>query len=377
MQERPKIGILCTMINAFGRKGFYNSQEIGLGRALEKKGYDVTIYKGVEKGSGFEINNINEHLKIMYIPLKKLGAHGWFNPEMIEKGTEGILCFSDNQQFIPHIYKYCKKEGIVFVPYVGTAHSLHSGFHAKVMDSAFHMGTKKKKKKIPVLVKTESAALELNNLGITSTILAPVGLDMDSMHSTFRDEDRDAIREELGYSPEDVVILNVARMDPEKRPLDLIDIFDDIKNKKQFKLMIVGEGDLSVEVRRRVRYLDLQSRVNLISRITYDQMWKAYVAADYFVNLNKGEIFGMAIMEAVYYETSVAASMALGPKLTLKDKPGHKLRNNDTEMKKWLISKYPSYEDLHESSLKAIKDYSWDRCADAFLNVVHAMKEGV
>lgn len=25
-----KLGILCTMINGFGRRGYYNSQEVGL-----------------------------------------------------------------------------------------------------------------------------------------------------------------------------------------------------------------------------------------------------------------------------------------------------------------------------------------------------------
>ena len=43
-----KLGILCTMMKRFGTKGFYNSQEIGLGRALAKKGHQVSIYKGVE-----------------------------------------------------------------------------------------------------------------------------------------------------------------------------------------------------------------------------------------------------------------------------------------------------------------------------------------
>ena len=50
-----KLGILCTMINGFGRRGYYNSQEIGLGRALARKGHEVMIYKGIdpsEKGPG-------------------------------------------------------------------------------------------------------------------------------------------------------------------------------------------------------------------------------------------------------------------------------------------------------------------------------------
>lgn len=44
--KQMKLGILCTMINGFGRRGYYNSQEIGLGRALARKGHEVMIYKG-------------------------------------------------------------------------------------------------------------------------------------------------------------------------------------------------------------------------------------------------------------------------------------------------------------------------------------------
>ena len=75
----------------------------------------------------------------------------------------------------------------------------------------------------------------------------------------------------------------------------------------------------------------------------------------------------MAIMEAVYYKTSVAAIRALGPSVTLKDMKGHKLCENDDEMAEWIIGPYPSEKDLQESSEKMAATFTWDRCADAFL----------
>ena len=50
--KQMKLGILCTMINGFGRRGYYNSQEIGLGRALARKGHEVMIYKGIDPSEG-------------------------------------------------------------------------------------------------------------------------------------------------------------------------------------------------------------------------------------------------------------------------------------------------------------------------------------
>ena len=96
--------------------------------------------------------------------------------------------------------------------------------------------------------------------------------------------------------------------------------------------------------------------------------------SDYFLNLNKGEIFGMAIMEAVFYCTSVAASAALGPRTTLAGMAGHKLCDNDAEMEAWLTSPYPTEDELLESSAKMIRDFSWNRCAEAFLSIVARKK---
>ena len=40
-----KVAIVCTMLNGFGRKGFYNSQEVGLGRAIASMGHKVKLSK--------------------------------------------------------------------------------------------------------------------------------------------------------------------------------------------------------------------------------------------------------------------------------------------------------------------------------------------
>ena len=65
-----KLGILCTMINGFGRRGYYNSQEIGLGRALARKGHEVMIYKGIDPSEKEEKVQVEKNLTIWYLPMK-------------------------------------------------------------------------------------------------------------------------------------------------------------------------------------------------------------------------------------------------------------------------------------------------------------------
>ena len=59
--KQMKLGILCTMINGFGRRGYYNSQEIGLGRALARKGHEVMIYKGIDPSGKKSDHLVSSH----------------------------------------------------------------------------------------------------------------------------------------------------------------------------------------------------------------------------------------------------------------------------------------------------------------------------
>lgn len=366
-----RLGIVCTMINGFGRKGFYNSQEVGLGRALAARGHSVHIYKGVAREEKAETLTVGEGVRIQYIPIGALGPHGYLPVSYLDEALDGIMCFCDQQQFIPHLYNFCKKHGIVFVPYVGTAHSLHENLRGRIMDFLFSLGTLRLYKKLPTLAKTKAAEEEIRSLGARDVTVAPVGLDRAALHPDFEKADRAELKRAWGFLPRDRVILNVSRLDPEKRTLDLADIFASVHNAApDFRLLIVGEGELKEALEQKIAALGLGDAVRLIPRVPYEKMWELYTLSDYYVNLNRGEIFGMAVMEAVYYRCSVAASLALGPETTLKGMAGHTLCDTDGEVASWLLKPYPSPEALRESGEKMIRDFSWDRCAGAFLALV-------
>ena len=44
-----RVGILITSVGDFGKRGFYNSQEIGLAKALDRLCEEVLIYKAVNE----------------------------------------------------------------------------------------------------------------------------------------------------------------------------------------------------------------------------------------------------------------------------------------------------------------------------------------
>lgn len=365
--KQMKLGILCTMINGFGRRGYYNSQEIGLGRALARKGHEVMIYKGIDPSEKEEKVQVEKNLTIWYLPMKHLGAHGFMDCKYLEPQLKALFCFGDQQIFLPHVYRWCRRRRIPFVAYVGTAHSLDSNFKSKVMNALFAAGTLRIYKKNPVLAKTSAAKEELRQLGVPHAVIAPVGLDTAVLKKNIPADEKMRLRKEHGFEADDVILCNVSRLSWEKRPLELIDLFLQVKGKKKFKLIIVGNGPLEEELNEKIRKNGLEKEVKIYPNVPYEKMWEIYEMSDYYLNMNKGEIFGMAIMEAVYYKTSVAAIRALGPSVTLKDMKGHKLCENDDEMAEWITGPYPSEKDLQESSEKMASTFTWDRCADAFL----------
>lgn len=371
-----KLGIICTMINGFGRRGFYNTQEIGLGRALKQKGHQVIIYKCVQKTGTEPVDRVEleEGLSILYIPVSAFGAHGYLDSHILDPDLDAALCFADNQIFLPHIYRFCASHDIPLVPYIGRTHSSSGGVHGFVMNALFHLGTLRWFRRGPALSKIEEVRQELLQLGVRDVTVAPVGLDFSVMKSDFRNYDRSLLRREFGLQPDDLVICTVGRMGPEKHPLDLIDLYLEVSRQKPCKLLLVGEGIQSDAVKEKIAACARSEDIRLIDRIPNDQIWKVYACADYFINLCRTEIFGMAILEAMYYEVSVAALTAPGPSVTLVDMPGHKLCSSYAEVKNWLLEAYPSREALHESARRVVQRYNWEPCADAFLSIVAGEK---
>lgn len=368
-----KLAILCTMVKRFGRKGQYNSQEIGLGRALARMGHDVIIYKGTDDKSQIETVQVEDKLVIQYMYMPHLGAHGYIANHRMDSHIDGMFCFSDQQIFIRHVYNFCRRNHIVFVPYVGTTYSIYvNTFRGNVMNRVFAMTTLPLYKRIRMLAKTDAAKTELENLGVPAKNIsvAPVGIDTAVLHHDFKSADRAQLRAEFGFEPDDVILCNVARLEPDKRTLELLDIFASVRGKKKFRLLIVGDGEMRGAVDQKIADLGIGGEVKILKRVPYQDMWKIYTISDYYLNLSKTEIFGMAIMEAVYYHTSVAAINAIGPSLTLKNLKGHTLCANDDEIAQWILKPAPNEADLAESAQRIVRDFSWNPTANAFLRLI-------
>ena len=334
-----KIGILQTAYKKSADYGaFYNVQELGLARALAKLGHEVSLYKAVD-GEGIKNAECDGRLTVNLIPVKYIGINGLVDPGKLDKSIEVLIYFSDIQIKVPAVYKWCLKNGVKFIPYVGVIES-HS--ENKLKRRFMNFMAKRNLdvyKKCTVLAKTPAMKQTLSELECRDVRLFSVGLDESVMAASDRknvvaesgaetasiaslDQNEQVIKH--SDSQEKLNLLFIGRMEEEKQPLEMVRLFDEtLSVNPSLKLTMIGDGYMYDrvasaldEVKKKHSLTD--DRVSLIRKVPYNEMHTYYEEADIYINLNQVEILGMSILEAMYYNCPVLAISAPGPEFILK-----------------------------------------------------------
>lgn len=107
---------------------------------------------------------------------------------------------------------------------------------------------------------------------------------------------RMAVREKLGLTTERVVIF-VGRLDPQKNPLFLLDIFQELRKFwPESRLLIVGDGVLKDEMLDRIEALGIAAYVSILG--TRSDVSALLQAADVFLLPSLFEGLGIVLVEA-------------------------------------------------------------------------------
>ena len=402
-----KIGILQTAYKKAGDYGkFYNVQELGLARALVRKGCEVVLYKAVD-GDGREycenysdktfekadesIENIAvlSKLTIKLEGVKYIGINGLFDVNSLDSSLDVLIYFSDTQIVVPKIYKWCVKNSVAFYPYIGVMEShSESGLKREIMQFVAKRNLAIYKK-CKVFVKTpemkeyfdrqKCKEVKLLSVGLDETVMNhEVGVEVTSK-STCSDADNKIMR-----------LLFVGRMEEEKHPLEMITIFENLISDgcnsdsevremlSRYSLTMIGDGYMFDDVYTAAAILkkkyDLPNEaLQVIRQVPYEEMHSYYRNSDIYINLNRVEILGMSILEAMYYKCPVVAVIAPGPKFILKDEYGIIARDADDVLAiiNRLSKNYNDYSEMIENAYIHVKDeFTWEAISDKLLEEI-------
>ncbi len=145
--------------------------------------------------------------------------------------------------------------------------------------------------------------------------LLPLGIEADSQ----RAHDKGEARKQLGYAPDQFVLLSIGRFSPSDKmdlhPLLLAanELLEE-KNITNFILILAGDGDAAGDyvksLLQQLYELNLERRVRFELSIDEEQKALLFEAADAYISLadNVQESFGLAPIEAMNYSVPVILS---------------------------------------------------------------------
>jgi glycosyltransferase involved in cell wall biosynthesis len=141
--------------------------------------------------------------------------------------------------------------------------------------------------------------------------LTPYCVDNDWWTAQSSQVDRDAVRSRWGVEGGTSIVLFCAKLQPWKRPGDLLEAFAAAKASRSI-LVFAGDGPLRQELYRRALDLGVADRVRFLGFINQSQLPAVYKAADLMVLPSEYEPFAVVVNEASCCGCPVAASDRVG-----------------------------------------------------------------
>jgi glycosyltransferase involved in cell wall biosynthesis len=164
-----------------------------------------------------------------------------------------------------------------------------------------------------VIVPSSGTRELMRSLGLPDdrVTLTPYVVDNDWWLAQSAGVDRAAVRASWGAAPDDTVVLFCAKLQPWKRPTDLLRAIARANPTKGL-LIFAGEGPLHASLEAEATTLGIAGRVRFLGFANQTQLPAVYTAADLMVLPSAYDAFGVVVNEAMLCGCPVAASDHVG-----------------------------------------------------------------
>lgn len=349
----------------------YNVQEIGLAKALVARGNqcDIVLYNGREsdhrESCTFQKNG-KEYSFIIYWMKGFCCLKNGFMPSVRKILPEyDVIQVQEYDQIMS--WQLYTRQLIPTVIYHGPYYHFYArGYNLKcrVFDTLFLPW--RKYKDVRVLTKSEMAAEFIRKKGFEKIVAVGVGIDTDNFSWESCEK---SVRPQLLY---------VGKIEERRNVYFLIEVFRKLRqDMPELQLVLVGNGERKYksaflnEVKKELDNGDIIYR----EKVQQKELPKIYRNAEVFLFTSKYEIFGMVLLEAMYFGLPVVSSMNGGASMLIEDdKNGYILENFDLET--WaqkledILRDRDKRERMGQSAReKILRDFTWEQIAEKFETV--------
>lgn len=291
----------------------YNIQELGLARALAKKGHTcgIVFWTGKEDEQIEIPTQYEGSITVYYIHAPNILKNSIYPKRLDTLANEyDIVQMSEYNQYMS--WKYAKnfrdKTVILHGPY-------YSPFNIRynLLCRAFDLFFLNRYKKLGTQFMVKSALAEqfLTDKQIQKEHIAKVyvGIDEAALHHEQSDRLPDFIENVL--QEESKILLYIGRLEERRKSLFLLDVFAQVLLKDpDVKLVVVGDGDEKYKkaFASHMEELGVTERVLWSLRLEQKYLSHLYEKADVFLLPTEFEIFGMVLLETMYFSKVVVTS---------------------------------------------------------------------
>jgi glycosyltransferase involved in cell wall biosynthesis len=141
--------------------------------------------------------------------------------------------------------------------------------------------------------------------------ITPYVVDNDWWLAESAQVDRESVRASWGAASSDAVVLFCAKLQPWKRPHDLLQAFSRAGLNNAI-LVFAGDGPLRASLEAEAAKLGITNRVRFLGFVNQTQLPAIYTAADLMVLPSSYDAFGVVVNEAMLCGCGVVASDEVG-----------------------------------------------------------------
>ena len=347
----------------------YNLQEIGLGKAFCNLGYDFDIvyYSDEDKIQNLEVEG-KGNLRIIWsngIRVLRAGIY----PKILKKdflNQYDQIIISEYGQIMAVLLN--RLHNNVYI-YNGPYYNLFKiKFIELLYDKLFVNFLDRNSKK--VFCKTRMAEKYLNDKGFKNTLPVGVGLDIDNYTENLTMDD--VTKKICAKMSKKKNILYVGSISPRKNVELVIKSFINFKEKNTIdaQLVIIGNGSKKYKKHcKSLIPLKYTNDVVWIDFLSNAQLKFIYNKADVFMLASKKEIFGMVLLEAMYFGVPTITSLSAGSDTLIRD-GNNGFIIKDESVDAWsdkielLLCDNNLAKKIGASARKTIvNDFTWDKIA--------------
>lgn len=363
----------------------YNIQELGLAVALRKLGHECDVMSISDKNqfSKNEISIDNQKITIYSVKAFVAFKNGWL------KGVDEIFDRYDilhvceyNQIFTWYLAKKYQHKMICYHgPYYCDFNHNYNKM-AKVFDMFFV--DRYRKLNTSFITKSGLAKKYLNSKGLNNVHSVGVGLSTSFLHNITNEElpELTPIKELTCLK-----LLYIGVIEPRRNSLFLLDILKELKKKGvNFKLIMIGryKNEAYKKVfNARVHELELSDNIYYIPRVEQKYLSQVYANTDIFLLPTIYDIYGMVLLESMYFGMPTITSVNGGSNMMIEDGTNGFIISK-FEAKVWAdkvieLSEDKKYcEKIGDAAHKTIiEKYTWDKLASKFIDIYTVkLKEG-